>query len=159
MIRVGIIGAAGYTAGELIRILIYHPQSEVVFAQSESQAGKKLSEVHKDLIGDKDLSFSKNIEHEADVFFLCKGHGASKNIVEEYPYILDKKVIDLSQDFRLNGNHDFVYGLPEFNKEKLVGVNHIANPGCFATSIQLGLLPAIHFDLVAGSVCISGITV
>ncbi|MDE0471270.1 MAG: N-acetyl-gamma-glutamyl-phosphate reductase [Ekhidna sp.] len=159
MIKVGIIGAAGYTAGELIRILIHHSQAEIIFLQSESHAGKNVAEVHKDLIGETDLLFSKEIsKDEVGVFFLCKGHSESKIIVEQNPFVLKKKVIDLSQDFRLKTNHDFVYGLPEINRNKLRGANHIANPGCFATSIQLSLLPAIKLNSIAGSVSISGIT-
>ena len=159
MIKVGIIGAAGYTAGELMRILVHHPEAEVVLAQSESQAGKNVTEVHKDLIGETDLAFSREIAgHEAAVFFLCKGHGESKIIMERHPALLEKKIIDLSQDFRLKSNHDFIYGLPEINRDELSNVDHIANPGCFATSIQLGLLPAVVSDSIIGSVSISGIT-
>ena len=159
MIKVGIIGAAGYTAGELIRILIHHSQAEIIFVQSESQASKRVTEVHKDLIGETSLLFSNEIsKDEVDVFFLCKGHGESKIVVEQNPFMLKKKVIDLSQDFRLKTNHDFVYGLPEINRNKLRSANHIANPGCFATSIQLGLLPAIKLNSIAGPVSISGIT-
>ena len=159
MIKVGIIGAAGYTAGELIRILIRHSEAEVMFVQSESHAGKKVTKVHKDLIGETDLLFSKEIsENEVDVFFLCKGHGESKIIMEQNPFILKKKVIDLSQDFRLKTALNFVYGLPEINRNKLRSTNRIANPGCFATSIQLGLLPAIKLNSMNGPVSISGIT-
>lgn len=159
MIKVGIIGAAGYTAGELIRILVNHPEVVIAFAQSESHADKKLSEVHKDLIGETQLSFTKDIESdEIDVVFLCKGHGESRNILNENPSLLTKKVIDLSQDFRLEGDHEFVYGLPEFNHDMIKESKHIANPGCFATSIQLGLLPAVKSDAINGSVSISGIT-
>ncbi len=159
MIKVGIIGAAGYTAGELIRILIHHPKVEIVLAQSESQAGKCLSEVHKDLFGETELTFSKEIvTTEVDVFFLCKGHGESRKILDENPSLKSNKIIDLSQDFRLQADHDFVYGLPEINLDLLRSANHIANPGCFATCIQLGLIPAVQAGTVEGSVNISGIT-
>ena len=159
MIKAGIIGAAGYTAGELIRILVHHPEVEIVLAQSESQSGKLLSEVHQDLVGETGLCFSKEIASEdLDVIFLCKGHGESSRIVEENPSMLNKKIVDLSQDFRLEGEHDFVYGLPEINRAKIVGADHIANPGCFATSIQLGFLPAVKSGFIEGEVSISGIT-
>ena len=159
MIRVGIIGAAGYTAGELIRILIHHPEAEIVLTQSDSQAGKSVTEIHKDLIGDTDLVFEKDIKADSlDVVFLCKGHGESKKILEANPELLKLKIVDLSQDFRLNGDHDFIYGLPELNRNEIKKTNHIANPGCFATSIQLGLLPVFDKMLVKSSVNISGIT-
>jgi len=159
VIKAGIIGAASYTAGELIRILAHHPEAEIVFAQSESQADKKLAEVHKDMFGVTDLFFSEIINAEdADVIFLCKGHGESKVVIDQNPTLLMKRVIDLSQDFRLKGTHDFVYGLTEVNRDKLRYATHIANPGCFATCIQLGLLPAIQSNLVHEQVSISGIT-
>ncbi|MEM7296796.1 MAG: N-acetyl-gamma-glutamyl-phosphate reductase [Bacteroidota bacterium] len=159
MIKVGIMGAAGYTAGELIRILINHPQVDISFAQSESQAGKKLAEVHKDLSGEIDLSFTQNIENDqVDVVFLCKGHGESKKILKNQPSLLTKKIIDLSQDYRLQGDHEFVYGLPEVNRNAIKESNHIANPGCFATCIQLGLIPSVMSNVIKGSVSISGIT-
>jgi len=159
MIKVGIIGAAGYTAGELIRILVHHSEAEITFAQSESQAGKKLSAVHKDLVDEINLEFSDEIDTAAvDVVFLCKGHGESKKILDENPSLLGKKIIDLSQDFRLDRNHDFVYGLPELNRAELQNTDHIANPGCFATCIQLGLLPSVKADLIRDQVSISGIT-
>lgn len=158
-IKVGIIGAAGYTAGELIRILVNHPNAEIVLAQSESQAGNPVTSIHKDLIGETELLFSAEIiPQKADVFFLCKGHGESKKIVEENPALLDKKIVDLSQDFRLQGTHDFVYGLPEFWKEGIKGASHIANPGCFATCLQLGILPALEAGMVRSEIHISGIT-
>lgn len=159
MIKVGIIGAAGYTAGELIRLLINHPEAEIVLAQSESQARKPVTAIHKDLIGDTDLIFDKEIESEnLDVVFLCKGHGESKKILEANPELLNVKIVDLSQDFRLIGDHDFVYGLPELKREKIKKANHVANPGCFATSIQLGILPAFAQKIVSSPVSVSGIT-
>ena len=159
MIKAGIVGAAGYTAGELLRILLNHPDVEVIYAQSESQSGKRVSEVHKDLIGETDLLFDGGFEfQEVDVVFLCKGHGESIKVLDKYPDLLQKKVIDLSQDFRLEGNHDFIYGLPELNRDKLQSAVHIANPGCFATSIQLAQLPAFKEKITDGPVNISGIT-
>lgn len=159
MIKVGIIGAAGYTAGELIRILIHHPEVEITLAQSESQAGKLIAEIHKDLIGECSLKFEKEItSDDPDVVFLCKGHGASGKFLDTHPELLKLKVVDLSQDFRLQGKHDFVYGLPELNREEIKKASHIANPGCFATSIQLGLLPAFKHQMVKSTVNVSGIT-
>ncbi len=158
-IKVGIIGAAGYTAGELIRILVNHPNVEITSAQSESQAGKRISAVHQDLLGETDLTFSSKIDAStADVFFLCKGHGESGKILTDHPTLLSKKIVDLSQDFRLNGDHDFVYGLPEFWKKEILSAHHVANPGCFATCLQLGILPAIESNIVDSEIHISGIT-
>ncbi len=159
MIKVGIIGAAGYTAGELIRILIHHPKVELSWIQSESQAGKPVTDVHSDLIGDSDLVFTSEIKNsEADLVFLCKGHGESKKIIDGHPRLLDLKIIDLSHDYRLKGDHQFVYGLPELNREAIKEAQYVANPGCFATSIQLGLMPAASGDVIYGDVHISGIT-
>ncbi len=159
MIKVGIIGGAGYTAGELIRILLNHPEVEIKLVQSESQSGKFIYEIHKDLFGATDLLFQKEINlSELDVYFLCKGHGESVKILNDYPELSKKKIIDLSQDFRLHGDHDFVYGLPELKNDKIKSADHIANPGCFATAIQLALLPSFHHRVVTGSVSISGIT-
>lgn len=159
MINVGIIGAAGYTAGEMIRILINHPEVKMTLLQSESQAGKPVTSIHKDLMGDTDLTFDAKINSEnLDVVFLCKGHGESKKILEAHPELLTKKIVDLSQDFRLAGNHNFIYGLPELNWEKVKKASHVANPGCFATCIQLGLLPAFSNQIVKGDVSVSGIT-
>ncbi len=158
-IKAGIIGAAGYTAGELIRILVNHPNVEIESAQSESQSGKPITSIHQDLIGETELKFSSEIDtSQADVFFLCKGHGESSKIIENYPDLLTNKIVDLSQDFRLKGNHDFVYGLPEFSLEEIRKANHIANPGCFATCLQLGILPAIEAGAVNSELHISGIT-
>lgn len=155
--KVGIIGAAGYTAGELIRILVNHPEVELNCAQSASQAGSGVAAFHH-LIGETDLDFTQEVDESCDVYFLCKGHGESKGIIEEYGWLLEKKVIDLSQDFRLKGDHDFAYGLPELNRELISSSSLIANPGCFASSIQLGLLPALNSALVKGDIHVSGIT-
>lgn len=158
-IKVGIVGAAGYTAGELFRILVNHPDVEITLAQSESQTGKTVVSVHTDLIGDIDIKFTSAIDvNSADVFFLCKGHGESKKILAENPALLHKKIIDLSQDFRIAGDHDFVYGLPEINRKEIQQAQHVANPGCFATCIQLGILPAVKGRIVQGDFHVSGIT-
>ena len=160
-IKTGIYGAAGYTAGELIRLLIHHPNVELVNLQSESQAGKKVYEVHQDLIGDTELAFSSDIAYdELDAIFLCKGHGESTGFIQENAERLKGiKVIDLSHDFRTRANTEgFVYGLPEINKEAVKSTDRVANPGCFATCIQLGLLPAASHQLIDSSVNISGIT-
>ncbi|MEQ9402748.1 MAG: N-acetyl-gamma-glutamyl-phosphate reductase [Cyclobacteriaceae bacterium] len=157
--RVGIIGAAGYTAGELIRILVNHPGVELVLAQSNSQSGKKVSAIHTDLVGETGLIFTSGFPvGDLDVAFLCKGHGESINIIKAHPELLNIKLVDLSQDFRLIGDHDFIYGLPEINRETIASAAHIANPGCFATCIQLGILPAIHGGLVNHDIHVSGIT-
>lgn len=145
MIKAGIIGAAGYTGGEVARLLLHHPDAELSFVQSESQHCKKLYEVHTDCFGSTELQFQKEIG-EADVLFLCKGHGESKSFLEKNHISDSTKIIDLSQDFRhkennKSGDKEFVYGLSELNKEKIKKANYIANPGCFATCIQLALLP------------------
>lgn len=159
MIKVGVIGAAGYTGGELIRLLLSHPQVDISLAQSESQSGKYLFEVHKDLVGETEIEFSKSMKvDEVDVLFLCKGHGESEKILGEHPNLLDKKIIDLSQDFRLKGNHSFVYGLPETNRVRIGSAGHVANPGCFATCIQLSLLPSAKSGIINENIHVSGIT-
>jgi N-acetyl-gamma-glutamyl-phosphate reductase len=145
-IKAGIIGGAGYTGGELIRILINHPQVEVSFINSRSNAGKPVASVHQDLLGDTDLSFSSELHNDIDVLFLCVGHGEARKFLEANAIDAKVKIIDLSQDFRLAahsrlGDRTFEYGLPELGKEKISSAHNIANPGCFATSIQLGLLP------------------
>lgn len=145
MIKAGIIGGAGYTGGELIRILINHPGVELAFVHSNSNAGNAISSVHADLIGETELKFSGELQN-ADVLFLCTGHGEARKFLEANSISEATKIIDLSNDFRLNhqsaiGNRQFIYGLPELNKEKIKQANNIANPGCFATAIQLGLLP------------------
>lgn len=145
-IRVGIIGGAGYTGGELIRVLVHHPYTSVSFIHSRSNAGKPVHSVHQDLLGEVDLKFTNKLSTDIDVLFLCVGHGEARKFLEENK-ISDKiKIVDLSQDFRLAQNsklknRNFVYGLPEINKEQIRSAKNIANPGCFATGIQLGLLP------------------
>ena len=158
-IRAGIIGAAGYTAGELLRILKGHPAAEVVFAQSGSNAGNPVWQVHQDLIGDTDMLFSADAElDKADVIFLCSGHGKSKSYVHSLPDSFSGKIIDLSNDFRLAADaEDFVYGLPEAFRKDIVKASHIANPGCFATAMQLALLPMAKADML-DDIHITGIT-
>ena len=175
-IRVGIIGGAGYTGGEMLRILLNHPNVEIAFVDSTSNAGNLVSDVHTDLIGDTDLRFTDNIDFdklykaspsggglEGAVLFLCVGHGNAKKFLEANPINAAVKIIDLSQDFRLTDNsqlalRNFVYGLPELNREAIKTANNIANPGCFATSIQLGLLPLASKNLLKGEVHINATT-
>lgn len=146
-IKVGIIGGAGYTGGELIRILVHHPHVEIVFINSKSNAGNPVYQVHADLIGETSLAFTDKLSSNIDVLFLCVGHGEAKKFLAENKIDPSVKVIDLSQDFRLannsreSANREFVYGLPELNRDKIREAQNIANPGCFATGIQLGLLP------------------
>lgn len=143
-IKAGIVGGAGYTGGETIRLLLNHPEVDLTFVQSRSQAGKPLYTTHPDLHGDTDLIYSAKIVDNVDVIFLCLGHGESKKFLEETDIASSVRIIDLSQDFRLGESvkdRSFVYGLPELNREKIVKAKNIANPGCFATCLQLGLLP------------------
>jgi len=141
MIKAGIIGGAGYTAGELVRILTYHPDVELDFVFSTSRPGTPVAGVHQDLIGEIDLLFSGEINTEVDVVFLCLGHGNSIKFLAENTFSANTKIVDLSTDYRMDGNHDFVYGLPEFKKDAIKKANFIANPGCFATAISLAILP------------------
>ena len=165
-IKVGIIGGAGYTAGELIRILLQHPATEIIFVHSKSNGDQLLSKVHDDLIGDTVLKFSSTVPaltpDSIDVLFLCQGHGASKAFLEAQPVDASIRIIDLSQDFRLTdlsvmGTRTFVYGLPELNRDAIRTAKNIANPGCFATAIQLGLLPLAAAGLLE-TVHTTGIT-
>lgn len=160
MIKVGIIGGAGYTGGELIRILLGHPQSEIHFVQSRSQAGKAVSAIHKDLIGETDLQFSAKFQTDVDVIFLCMGHVESLKFLADNEIPDSIKIIDLSQDFRMHDSPDntFVYGLPEAFKSQIRQADYIANPGCFATAIQLALLPLASNKLLNSDVHVSGIT-
>lgn len=159
-IKVGIIGAAGYTAGELIRILLNHPDAEIIFAQSTSNAGNPVAEVHDDLLGDTSLVFAGTVSlEEADVVFLCQGHGKSKAWMDENQLPQELKVIDLSTDYRIaDSHHEFVYGLPELNREAIRRARFIANPGCFATGIQLALLPLAAHNLLTSEVHVHAIT-
>ncbi|MEL7003831.1 MAG: N-acetyl-gamma-glutamyl-phosphate reductase, partial [Bacteroidota bacterium] len=163
MIKVGIIGGAGYTAGELLRLLVNHPQVHIEFIQSKSHKGQKISSVHHDLVGETDLSFDENLSDSADVVFLCLGHGKSVDFLNNNSIPEQTKVIDLSQDFRLSKNanfqdREFVYGLPELNKQKIAEASNIANPGCFATCIQLGILPLAALGLAQDDIHINAIT-
>lgn len=160
-IQVGIIGGAGYTGGELIRLLINHPFAEIKFIHSRSNAGKLVSTVHQDLIGEE-IMFAADLSNDIDVLFLCLGHGESKKFLTENKIDANIKVIDLANDFRLQQNasfedRKFVYGLPELNKEQIQSAQNIANPGCFATTIQLGLLPLAKAGLLK-EVYTTGIT-
>jgi N-acetyl-gamma-glutamyl-phosphate reductase len=171
MIKIGILGAAGYTGGELIRLLINHPEAKIVFANSESNAGNLVSDVHEGLTGDCDLQFTSEMPFDqVDVVFFCFGHGKSEAFMQEHEIPEHVKIIDLAQDFRLapqtyahtqhptSTNHDFVYGLPEINKARIAQAQHVANPGCFATCIQLGLLPAAALHLLKEDVSVNAIT-
>lgn len=160
MIKVGIIGGAGYTAGELIRILLNHPEAEIVFVQSSSNSGNLVSDVHDDLLGETNLRFTAEMPLDSvDVVFLCMGHGKSVEFMQNNTLPKTLKVIDLSHDFRLKrtGNN-FVYGLPEINREEIKSAKYIANPGCFATGIQLALLPLAAAGLLTDEVHIQAIT-
>ena len=171
-IKVGIIGAAGYTAGELLRILVNHPCAEILFAQSGSHSGEPVWSAHADLLGETDLCFSAVPDFSAvpessavpelvegpDVLFLCAGHGKAKPFVKSLPNSYKGAIIDLGNDFRLAADaEDFVYGLPEAFRQKIKGAKHIANPGCFATSIQLAMLPAAKADILP-EIHVTGIT-
>ena len=160
MVRVGILGAAGYTGGELIRLLLNHPEAEIVFANSESNAGNPVADVHEGLYGDTELCFTSEMPFDSvDVVFFCFGHGKSEAFLKEHSIPENVKIVDLAQDFRLEApDHDYVYGLPEINKERIAKAQHVANPGCFATCIQLGLLPAASMGLIKGSVAVNAIT-
>ncbi len=159
MIRIGIFGAAGYTGGELIRLLLNHPEAEIAFAHSESNAGNLVSDVHEGLVGETSLCFTDLISFEAvDVVFFCFGHGKSAAFLQEHSIPEGVKIIDLAQDFRIAGAHDFIYGLPETHREQIATAQHLANPGCFATCIQLAVLPALKAGIIAGDIHINGIT-
>ena len=142
MIKAGIIGGAGYTAGELIRLLLNHPETEIVFINSSSNAGNKITDVHEGLYGETDLRFTDQLPLDAiDVLFFCTAHGDTKKFMESHNVPEDLKIIDLSMDYRIKSDdHDFIYGLPELNRRATCTAKHVANPGCFATCIQLGLL-------------------
>ena len=185
MIRVGILGAAGYTGGELIRLLLNHPEAEIVFANSESNAGNLVSDVHEGLTGETELKFTDQMPFDrVDVVFFCFGHGKSEQFLKEHTIPDNVKIIDLAQDFRIKREkvivnsdkfptgegsaeansslftlpYNFIYGLPEINKEEICKAQHVANPGCFATCIQLALLPAAHLNLLKEDVSVNAIT-
>ncbi len=145
-VNIGIVGGAGYTGGELLRVLLRHPNAHISFVHSTSSAGELVSKVHTDLLGDTELKFTNELDQNIDVLFLCVGHGDANKFLTANEIKASIKIIDLSQDFRLAasasiGNRNFVYGLPELQREAIKSANNIANPGCFATAIQLGLLP------------------
>lgn len=165
-IRAGIIGGAGYTGGEMLRILLRHPNVTLAFVHSKSNAGNFLYSVHEDLLGETDKKFDSDWSYDVDVLFLCLGHGEAKKFIEAHsPVTGNVKIIDLSQDYRLNNNgqrplldgQPVIYGLPELNREAIRTARHIANPGCFATALQLGLLPLAKAGLL-GDVYTTGIT-
>ncbi len=159
MIHIGILGAAGYTGGELIRLLLNHPQAEIVFANSESNAGNKVYDVHEGLIGETELEFTSEMPFDkVDVVFFCFGHGKSEAFLKEHTIPANVKIIDLAQDFRIAGDHDYIYGLPETHREQVRGAQHVANPGCFATCIQLGLLPLAKAGLLTNDISVNAIT-
>ena len=159
MVKVGILGAAGYTGGELIRLLINHPQAEIVFANSESNAGNKVYDVHEGLIGETELTFTSEMPFDqVDVVFFCFGHGKSEAFLKEHNIPANVKIIDMAQDFRIKGDHDYVYGLPETHREEIAKCQHLANPGCFATCIQLGLLPLAKVGLLTKDIAVNAIT-
>ena len=163
IIKVGIVGGAGYTGGELIRLLINHPLANIKFIHSKSNAGNPISKVHNDLIGETDLAFTGSFDNDIDLLFLCVGHGDAKKFLSENSISAHIKIIDLSQDFRLVANNtteqkrEFVYGLPELNRSAIQSAKNIANPGCFATAIQLGLLPLAKAGILS-EVYTTGIT-
>lgn len=160
LIKVGIIGGAGYTAGELLRLLLNHPAVEIVFVNSESNAGNLITDVHAGLWGETDLRFTDQLPFEdVDVVYFCFGHGKSTQFLAEHYIPADVRIIDLAQDFRLAADdNDYVYGLPELNWLQLQGAQHVANPGCFATCIQLGLLPLAANGWLDGDISVNAIT-
>lgn len=159
MIRIGILGAAGYTGGELIRLLLNHPEAEIVFANSESNGGNKVYDVHEGLLGDTELEFTSEMPFDnVDVVFFCFGHGKSEAFLKEHTIPAGVKIIDLAQDFRIKGDHDYVYGLPETHRNAIAACQHLANPGCFATCIQLGLLPLAKAGLLTHDIAVNAIT-
>jgi len=163
MIKVGIIGGAGYTAGELIRLLVNHSEVALDFVYSTSNAGNDIYAVHQDLLGSLELKFTDKVNENVDILFLCLGHGNSKQFLEQHQFSKYTKIIDLSNDFRLKNDaifegNEFVYGLPELQKEKIKSAKYIANPGCFATAIQLALLPLAKHHLLTDAVHINATT-
>lgn len=160
MIRVGIIGGAGYTAGELIRLLINHPDVEIVFVNSSSNAGNKVCDVHSGLYGETDLTFTDQTPFDQiDLLFFCTAHGDTRKFMESHTLPEELRLIDLSTDYRMESpEHEFVYGLPELNRRRIVRAKRIANPGCFATAIQLALLPLAKNLLLNSDVHVNAIT-
>lgn len=159
-IKVGVIGGAGYTAGELLRILIFHPKVEIVFVNSSSNAGNPVADVHSGLFGETELVFTSELPfNQVDALFLCSAHGDSKKFMDENEVPAHIKIIDLSTDYRAKSpSHDFVYGLPELNREEIKKANRIANPGCFATAIQVALYPLAAKGLLKDEIHVNAIT-
>ncbi len=163
MIKAGIIGGSGYTGGELIRLLLHHPQVEISFIYSTTRAGTRVSTTHTDLLGVTNLEFTDKADPDADVVFLCLGHGNSRKFLQEHPFFEKTRIIDLSSDFRLKKDsafqgRNFVYGLPELYREEIKNAGNIANPGCFATAIQLALLPLAAAQLLSDEVHVNATT-
>ena len=163
MIKAGIIGGSGYTGGELIRILLNHPQAEIDFVFSTTRAGKKLTTAHPDLLGTTDMEFTGKVNSDVDVVFLCLGHGNSGRFLEEHQFSNATKIVDLSNEFRLEGDsvfqgNQYIYGLPELKKSEIEKANFIANPGCFATAIQLALLPIAKAGKLSNDVHVNAVT-
>ncbi len=160
MIKVGIIGGAGYTAGELIRLLINHPDVEIIFINSTSNAGNRITDVHEGLYGETDMRFTAELPlDEIDCLFFCTAHGDTRKFMESHTVPEHVKIIDLSMDYRIKSEeHDFVYGLPELNRRAICEANHIANPGCFATCIQLGVLPLAKHLMLNSDLHVNAIT-
>lgn len=160
MIRVGIIGGAGYTAGELIRLLLWHPEVEICFVNSSSNAGNKITDVHGGILGETNLRFTDELPLDTiDLLFFCTAHGDTRKFMESHQLPDELKVIDLSMDYRLKSNeHDFIYGLPELNRRNTCKSRYVANPGCFATCIELGLLPLAKHHLLKGEISVNAIT-
>lgn len=160
MIRVGIIGGAGYTAGELIRLLLIHPEVEIKFIHSSSNAGNRITDVHAGLHGETELMFTDEMPfEEIDLLFFCTAHGDTRKFMESHALPDELKVIDLSMDYRIKSNdHDFIYGLPELNRRNTCKSRYVANPGCFATCIELGLLPLAKEHLLKGDISVNAIT-
>ncbi|MDR2474228.1 MAG: N-acetyl-gamma-glutamyl-phosphate reductase [Bacteroidales bacterium] len=159
-IKAGIIGGAGYTAGELVRLLIHHPQTEIAFVHSTSNAGNQITDIHEGLIGETDLRFSAQFDLNAiDVLFLCSAHGDSRKFMENNLVPANLKIVDLAMDYRHQATAGgFIYGLPELNRKAIQQAGRIANPGCFATAIQLALLPLAHHKLLNGEIHVNAIT-
>jgi len=160
MIKVGIIGGAGYTAGELIRLLINHPDVEIIFINSSSNAGNKITDVHSGLYGECDLTFTDTMPlDDIDLLFFCTAHGDTRKFMESHNIPEDLKIIDLSMDYRIESeNHEFLYGLPELNRRAICKAKYVANPGCFATCIQLGLLPLAKHLMLNDDIMVNAIT-
>ncbi len=160
MIRVGIIGGAGYTAGELIRLLLCHPEVDIKFIHSSSNAGNRITDVHAGMLGETDLVFTDEMPfEEIDLLFFCTAHGDTRKFMESHQLPDELKIIDLSMDYRIKGqDHDFIYGLPELNRRNTCKSRYVANPGCFATCIELGLLPLAKEHLLKGDISVNAIT-